>query len=98
MIACPAAAWPFLLHRSRDFFHGEREGKVKKQNKQKKSRRGEAKTFVEAEEGAEIRLACICPFQFFGDIKGKQGCEAGEKKAKQRNYRKDGKQIQSKGN
>lgn len=61
-------------------FHGGREGKVKK-TKQKKCTRGETKSFVEAEKGAEIRLACICSFQFFGDIKGKQGCEAGEKKS-----------------
>lgn len=42
--------------------------------------RGEAKSFVKAEKRAEIRLACICPFQCFRDIKGKQGCEAGGKK------------------
>lgn len=57
---------------------------------------GEA--FVKGEKRVEIRLACICPFQFFGDIKGKQGYEAGGEKAKQRNQRKDGKQNQSKGN
>lgn len=42
--------------------------------------RGEAKSFVKAEKRAEIRLACIYPLQIFGDIKGKQGCEAGRGK------------------
>lgn len=35
--------------------------------------RGEAKSFVKAEKRVEIKLACVCPFQFFGDIEGKRG-------------------------
>lgn len=59
--------------------------------------RGEAKSFVKAEKRTGNQLVFVL-FNSLEILRENRAVSQGEKRAKQRNQRKDGKQIQSKGN